>query len=187
MRAIVATLAPQAPPPWERAPARPPAVDPATLYGVVPPDMRTPLRRARGDRPHRRRQPLPRVQGATTARRVVCGFAHIHGHPVGIVANNGDPVQQSALKAAHFIELCDQRGIPLLFLQNITGFMVGREYEPGGIAKDGAKMVDGGQRARVPKLTVIIGGSFGAGNYGMCGRAYRPALPVDVAERAHLA
>ena len=106
---------------------------------------------------------------------VVCGFAHIHGHPVGIVANHGILFSESALKAAHFIELCDQRRIPLLFLQNITGFMVGPEYEAGGIAKDGAKMVAAVSTARVPKLTVIVGGSFGAGNYGMCGRAYSPA------------
>ena len=105
---------------------------------------------------------------------VVCAFAHLDGHPVGIVANNGILFSESALKAAHFIELCDRRGIPLLFVQNIGGFMVGREYEAGGIAKDGAKMVAAVSCARVPKLTVIIGGSFGAGNYGMCGRAYSP-------------
>ena len=105
---------------------------------------------------------------------LVTGFAHIHGHPVGIVANNGVLFSESALKGAHFIELCDQRGIPLLFLQNITGFMVGREYEAGGIAKHGAKMVTAVATARVPKLTVVIGGSFGAGNYSMSGRAYSP-------------
>jgi len=105
---------------------------------------------------------------------VVCGFAHIFGYPVGIVANNGILFSESALKAAHFIELCAQRGIPLLFLQNITGFMVGRKYEAGGIARDGAKMVTAVASARVPKFTVIIGGSFGAGNYAMCGRAYGP-------------
>ncbi len=103
---------------------------------------------------------------------IVCGFARIHGYPVGIIANNGVLFSESALKATHFIELCDQRGIPLLFLQNITGFMVGREYEAGGIAKDGAKMVHAVATTRVPKLTVIIGGSFGAGNYAMSGRAY---------------
>jgi acetyl-CoA carboxylase carboxyltransferase component len=105
---------------------------------------------------------------------LVCGFARIHGYMVGIIANNGILFSESALKGAHFIELCDQRGIPLLFLQNITGFMVGREYESGGIAKDGAKLVHAVAATRVPKLTVIIGGSFGAGNYGMCGRAYNP-------------
>jgi 3-methylcrotonyl-CoA carboxylase beta subunit len=104
----------------------------------------------------------------------VCGFAHVEGHPVGIVANNGVLFGESALKGAHFVELCDQRSIPLLFLQNITGFMVGRDYEAGGIAKHGAKMVTAVACARVPKLTVVIGGSFGAGNYSMCGRAYSP-------------
>jgi acetyl-CoA carboxylase carboxyltransferase component len=103
---------------------------------------------------------------------LVCGFARIHGYPVGIIANNGVLFSESALKATHFIELCDQRGIPLLFLQNITGFMVGRDYEAGGIAKDGAKMVHAVATTRVPKLTVVIGGSFGAGNYAMSGRAY---------------
>jgi 3-methylcrotonyl-CoA carboxylase beta subunit len=103
---------------------------------------------------------------------IVCGFARVHGYPVGIIANNGVLFGESALKATHFIELCDQRGIPLIFLQNITGFMVGREYEAGGIAKDGAKMVHAVATTRVPKLTVVIGGSFGAGNYAMSGRAY---------------
>jgi 3-methylcrotonyl-CoA carboxylase beta subunit len=105
---------------------------------------------------------------------LVTGFAHLWGHPVGIVANNGVLFSESALKGAHFIELCDQRKIPLLFLQNITGFMVGKAYEAGGIAKNGAKMVNAVACARVPKLTVIIGGSFGAGNYSMCGRAFSP-------------
>ena len=105
---------------------------------------------------------------------LVCGFARIAGYPVGILANNGILFSESALKATHFIELCSQRSIPLLFLQNITGFMVGRQYEAGGIAKDGAKMVHAVANARVPRLTVIVGGSFGAGNYGMCGRAYDP-------------
>jgi 3-methylcrotonyl-CoA carboxylase beta subunit len=104
----------------------------------------------------------------------VTGFARIHGHPVGIVANNGVLFSESAQKGAHFIELCDQRGVPLLFLQNISGFMVGRDYEAGGIAKNGAKMVTAVATTRVPKLTVVIGGSFGAGNYSMCGRAYSP-------------
>ena len=105
---------------------------------------------------------------------LVTGFAHLHGIPVGILGNNGILFSESALKAAHFIELCCQRRIPLLFLQNITGFMVGRDYEAGGIAKDGAKMVMAVACAQVPKITVIVGGSYGAGNYGMCGRAYGP-------------
>ena len=105
---------------------------------------------------------------------IVCGFARIMGYPVGIVANNGILFSESALKATHFIELCAQRGIPLLFLQNISGFMVGKKYEAGGIARDGAKMVTAVACARVPKFTVIIGGSYGAGNYAMCGRAYDP-------------
>ena len=105
---------------------------------------------------------------------LVTGFARIYGHPVGIVANNGILFSESAMKGAHFIELCDQRRVPLVFLQNITGFMVGRQYEAGGIAKHGAKMVTAVACARVPKLTVVIGGSFGAGNYAMCGRAYSP-------------
>ena len=105
---------------------------------------------------------------------LICGFARIHGYPVGIVANNGILFSESAQKGAHFIELCSQRGIPLVFLQNITGFMVGRKYENEGIAKHGAKMVTAVACAKVPKFTVIVGGSFGAGNYGMCGRAYSP-------------
>ena len=105
---------------------------------------------------------------------LVTGFARLHGHPVGIVANNGVLFSESSLKGAHFIELCDQRGIPLIFLQNLSGFMVGKDYEQGGIAKNGAKMVTAVATARVPKLTVVIGGSFGAGNYSMCGRAYSP-------------
>ena len=111
-----------------------------------------------------------RLYGTT----LVCGFAHIHGYPVGILANNGILFSESALKGAHFVELCSQRGIPLVFLQNITGFMVGRKYEAGGIAKDGAKLVTAVSTTSVPKLTIIIGGSYGAGNYGMCGRAYEP-------------
>ncbi|MNT03095.1 Methylmalonyl-CoA carboxyltransferase 12S subunit [compost metagenome] len=105
---------------------------------------------------------------------LVTGFAHLHGYPIGIIANNGILFSESALKGAHFIELCTQRNIPLVFLQNITGFMVGRKYEQGGIAKDGAKLVMAVACAKVPKFTVVIGGSFGAGNYGMCGRAYSP-------------
>ncbi|MDQ6839857.1 MAG: methylcrotonoyl-CoA carboxylase, partial [Actinomycetota bacterium] len=105
---------------------------------------------------------------------LVCGFARLHGHPVGLVANNGVLFSESAMKGAHFVELCDQRRIPLVFLQNISGFMVGRDYEAGGIAKHGAKMVTAVACARVPKFTVVIGGSYGAGNYSMCGRAYSP-------------
>ena len=173
VRSIVATLGPRSPQPWDSVPVEAPAVDPRQLYGVVPTDTRTPYdvreviaRIVDGSRFHE----FKALYGQT----LVTGFAHVWGHPVGIVANNGILFSESALKAAHFIELCDQRGIPLLFLQNISGFMVGREYEAGGIAKDGAKMVTAVSCARVPKLTVIIGGSFGAGNYGMCGRAYSP-------------
>ncbi|HEY8338790.1 MAG TPA: carboxyl transferase domain-containing protein [Egibacteraceae bacterium] len=173
VRSIVATLPPRGDPPWERHPVEEPAVDPSELYGVVPADSRTPYdvreviaRIVDGSRFHE----FKALYGTT----LVTGFARIMGHPVGIVANNGILFSESALKGAHFIELCDQRGIPLVFLQNITGFMVGREYEAGGIAKDGAKMVTAVACARVPKLTVIIGGSFGAGNYGMCGRAFSP-------------
>jgi len=173
VRSIVGTLPSKPEVPWERKRVEPPAVDPTTLYGAVPPDSRTPsdpreiiARISDGSRFHEFK-----AEYGTT---VVTGFAHIHGHPVGIVANQGILFSQSSLKAAHFVELCDQRGIPLLFLQNITGFMVGREYEAGGIAKDGAKLVAAVSTTRVPKLTVIVGGSFGAGNYGMCGRAYDP-------------
>src|SRR5687768_16548930 len=150
-----------------------PHEDPHTLYDVVPTDTRTPydvrevIRRiVDGSRMHEFKQ----LYGET----LVCGFARIWGHPVGIVANNGILFSESALKGAHFIELCNQRGIPLVFLQNITGFMVGREYENRGIARDGAKLVTAVACSVVPKFTVVIGGSFGAGNYGMCGRAYDP-------------
>ncbi|MGH8222065.1 MAG: acyl-CoA carboxylase subunit beta, partial [Woeseiaceae bacterium] len=117
-------------------------------------------------------QEFKALYGAT----LVCGFAHLYGYPVGILANNGILFSESAQKGAHFIQLCNRRGIPLVFLQNITGFMVGRKYEHGGIAKDGAKMVNAVATATVPKFTVIIGGSFGAGNYAMCGRAYGPRM-----------
>jgi 3-methylcrotonyl-CoA carboxylase beta subunit len=174
-REIVSTLAPAPPPPWERGPVQAPAVDPESLLGVVPTDVRKPYdareiiaRIVDGSRLHEFKQ----LYGAT----LITGFAHIHGHPVGILANSGILFSESALKGAHFIELCDQRRIPLVFLQNITGFMVGRDYEAGGIAKHGAKMVTAVSTARVPKFTVIVGGSFGAGNYGMCGRAYSPRL-----------
>src|SRR5690349_7191375 len=173
VRDIVATLAPRAPRPWEVLPTEPPLADPDELYDVVPVDSRT---------PYDVREVIARiVDGSHThefkaeyGTTLVTAFARIHGHPVGIVANNGILFSESALKGAHFVELCDQRGIPLVFLQNITGFMVGREYEAGGIAKHGAKMVTAVASTRVPKLTVIIGGSFGAGNYAMCGRAYSP-------------
>jgi len=151
----------------------PPALGPNDLYAIVPEDVRQPYdvreviaRIVDGSRLHE----FKALYGTT----VVCGFARIFGFRVGVVANNGILFSESALKAAHFIELCDQRGIPLVFLQNISGFMVGKEYEAGGIAKDGAKMVMAVACASVPKFTVIIGGSFGAGNYGMAGRAYQP-------------
>ena len=169
----MATCPPSDPAPWERRPVEAPTADPDQLYDVVPVDPRVPYdvreviaRLVDGSRFHEFK-----AEYGTT---LVTGFAHIHGHPVGIVANNGVLFGESALKGAHFIELCDQRKVPLLFLQNITGFMVGRDYEAGGIAKHGAKMVTAVACARVPKLTVVIGGSFGAGNYSMCGRAYSP-------------
>ena len=173
VRSIVATLAPRSSPPWEVAASEAPAVDPAGVYGVVPADWRT---------PYDVREVIARILDgsrfaefkAAFGTTLVTGFARIHGHPVGIVANNGVLFSESAVKGAHFVELCDQRRIPLVFLQNITGFMVGRQYEAGGIAKHGAKMVTAVACARVPKFTVIIGGSFGAGNYAMCGRAYSP-------------
>ena len=143
------------------------------IYGVVPPDLRTPFDV---------REVIARLVDASVfdefkalyGPTLVTGFAHVHGYPVGILANNGILFSESAQKGAHFIQLCCQRKTPLLFLQNITGFMVGRKYEAGGIAKDGAKLVTAVACAAVPKITVIIGGSFGAGNYGMCGRAYDP-------------
>jgi 3-methylcrotonyl-CoA carboxylase beta subunit len=146
---------------------------PEELYGVIPTDAK---------KPFDVREIIARlVDGsdfdefkARYGTTIICGFARLWGYPLGIVANNGILFSESSLKAAHFIELCAQRGIPLLFLQNITGFMVGRKYENGGIARDGAKMVTAVACARVPKFTVVIGGSFGAGNYGMCGRAYSP-------------
>ncbi|WP_262699709.1 MULTISPECIES: carboxyl transferase domain-containing protein [Streptomyces] len=177
VRSIVATLPPspmrQGSPPWPLEPSEEPAVDPSGLYGAVPVDSRT---------PYDVREVIARVvDGSRFAEfkaefgtTLVTGFARIMGHPVGIVANNGILFSESAQKGAHFIELCDQRGIPLVFLQNISGFMVGRSYEAGGIAKHGAKMVTAVACTRVPKLTVVIGGSYGAGNYSMCGRAYSP-------------
>ena len=150
-----------------------PLADPEELLGIVPPDLRIPFDP---------RDVIARIVDgsdfdefkARYGTTLVCGFARVWGYPIGIVANNGILFSESSLKAAHFVELCAQRGIPLLFLQNITGFMVGRKYENGGIARDGAKMVTAVACARVPKFTVVIGGSFGAGNYGMCGRAYSP-------------
>ncbi|MGI8839670.1 MAG: carboxyl transferase domain-containing protein [Caulobacteraceae bacterium] len=151
----------------------PPAHDPAELYGVIPTDVRAPYdvkeiiaRLVDGSR----FDEFKALYGAT----LVCGFARLWGYPVAILANNGVLFSESALKGAHFIELACQRGIPLIFLQNISGFMVGGKYEAGGIAKDGAKLVTAVASAEVPKFTVLIGGSFGAGNYGMCGRAYSP-------------
>ncbi|WP_447652951.1 carboxyl transferase domain-containing protein [Microbacterium sufflavum] len=172
LRDIVATLPAPAPPAWEVVESRPPS-ETGSLYDVVPVDVNASYdvhvvidRLVDGD--------TFREFKAEYGTTLVTGFARLHGHPVGIVANNGVLFSESALKGAHFIELCDQRGIPLLFLQNITGFMVGSDAEAGGIAKDGAKMVTAVATTRVPKLTVIIGGSFGAGNYSMCGRAYSP-------------
>ena len=158
---------------WPMHEPRPPARDPRELYGIVPSDPR---------QSYDVREIIARiVDGSDFAEfkarygsTLVCGFAHLEGHPVGILANNGILFSESALKGAHFIELCCQRGIPLVFLQNITGFMIGREYEHRGIAKDGAKLVTAVACAEVPKFTVVIGGSFGAGNYGMAGRAYSP-------------
>ena len=159
--------------PWDVAPAREPRYDPADLYGIVPADLRTSFDV---------RDVIARiVDGSELAEfkarygtTLVTGFARIMGYPVGIVANNGILFSESSLKGAHFIELCAKRRIPLVFLQNITGFMVGREYENRGLARDGAKMVMAVANARVPKFTVVVGGSFGAGNYGMAGRAFSP-------------
>jgi 3-methylcrotonyl-CoA carboxylase beta subunit len=158
---------------WQVADAVEPAADPAGIYGAVPQDLSLAYdvreviaRVVDGSAFHE----FKRLYGET----LVCGFARIHGHPVAVLANNGILFSESALKGAHFVELACERGVPLVFLQNITGFMVGREYEAGGIAKDGAKLVTAVACANVPKFTVIIGGSFGAGNYAMCGRAYGP-------------
>jgi 3-methylcrotonyl-CoA carboxylase beta subunit len=157
----------------KRIPTLPPRYDAEELNGIIPEDLKT---------PYDVREVIARIvddsqfdefkqQYGTT---LICGFAHIDGYPVGIVANNGVLFSESAMKGAHFIELCAQRKTPLVFLQNITGFMVGKKFEEGGIAKNGAKMVMAVACANVPKFTVVIGGSFGAGNYGMCGRAYEP-------------
>ncbi|WP_246205505.1 carboxyl transferase domain-containing protein [Agromyces salentinus] len=173
VRDMVATLPPEAPRAWAVREPRPPAVDPATLTAAVPVGVA---------QPYDVREVIARLVDASEFSEfkpdygdtLVTGFAHLDGHPVGVVANNGVLFSESAMKGAHFIELCDQRGIPLVFLQNISGFMVGRDAEAGGIAKHGAKMVTAVATTRVPKLTVVIGGSFGAGNYSMCGRAYSP-------------
>jgi 3-methylcrotonyl-CoA carboxylase beta subunit len=157
----------------QQQPPEEPLQAPEGLYDVVPTDSRT---------PYDVREVITRIVDASRyhefkalyGETLVCGFARIWGYPVGLVANNGILFSESSLKGAHFIELCNQRGIPLVFLQNITGFMVGREYETGGIARDGAKLVTAVACSVVPKFTVVIGGSFGAGNYGMCGRAYDP-------------
>jgi 3-methylcrotonyl-CoA carboxylase beta subunit len=173
VRSIVENLNREKDAPWTVEEPEEPLYDAGELYGVVPSDYRQGYdvreviaRTVDGSRLHE----FKPLYGET----LVCGFARIMGHPVGILANNGILFSESALKGAHFIELCCSRSIPLVFLQNITGFMVGKEYEAGGIAKDGAKMVMAVANASVPKFTVIVGGSFGAGNYGMCGRAYSP-------------
>jgi len=172
-RRAVANLNRIKPDPLERQPVEPPLYDPDEILGVVPADLRT---------PYDIREVIARVVDgsrfdefkARYGTTLVCGFAHIFGMPVGIIANNGVLFSESAVKGAHFVELCSQRGIPLVFLQNVTGFMVGRAYEAGGIAKDGAKLVTAVATSEVPKITMLVGASFGAGNYGMCGRAYAP-------------
>jgi Acetyl-CoA carboxylase, carboxyltransferase component (subunits alpha and beta) len=172
-REIVANLNITKQIPADLQPPEEPRYDPAEIYGILPRDLRQPFEV---------REVIARIVDgsrflefkARFGQTLVCGFAHIHGFPVGIVANNGILFSESAQKGAHFIELCCQRRIPLVFLQNITGFMVGKKYENEGIAKHGAKMVTAVANAEVPKFTVIIGGSYGAGNYAMCGRAYQP-------------
>ncbi|MCA1530451.1 carboxyl transferase domain-containing protein [Bradyrhizobium yuanmingense] len=172
-RRIVGTLKPSARPNLNMHKPRDPLFAAEEIYGVVPVD---------GRKPFDVRDIIARIVDGSEfdefkklyGTTLVCGFAHIWGYPVGIIANNGILFSESSLKGAHFIELCCQRGIPLVFLQNITGFMVGKKYEAGGIARDGAKLVTAVATASVPKFTVVIGGSYGAGNYGMCGRAYSP-------------
>ncbi|MBV7485072.1 carboxyl transferase domain-containing protein [Bordetella sp. BOR01] len=174
-RSAVARLNRQKPAPLALAPVREPRYDPTELNGIIPADTR---------KPYDVREIIARIVDgsdfdefkARFGTTLVTGFAHIHGMPVGIVANNGILFSESAQKGAHFIELCAQRKIPLVFLQNITGFMVGRKYENEGIARHGAKMVTAVATANVPKFTVLIGGSFGAGNYGMCGRGFSPRM-----------
>ena len=172
-REIVRNLQGRKEAPWDVLPAEPPAVDSSDLYGLIPEDFRHQVdpreliaRLVDGSRFHEFKQ----LYGET----LVCGFAHVEGYPVGILANHGILFAESAQKGAHFIELACKRRVPLVFLQNITGFMVGKEYEAGGIARDGAKLVMAVACADVPKFTVVTGGSFGAGNYAMCGRAYGP-------------
>lgn len=175
LREIVRNLGPRRRAKIERKEPQEPLFDAEELLGLLPRDLRT---------PYDSREVIARlVDGsqfhefkALYGTSIVCGFAHIEGYPVGIIANNGVLFSESAQKATHFIELCNQRGTPLLFLQNITGFMVGKDAEARGIAKDGAKMVMAVSNSTVPKFTVVIGGSYGAGNYGMCGRAYSPRL-----------
>lgn len=172
-RRIVSTLKPSVRPNLNMHKPRDPLFAAEEIYGVVPVD---------GRKPFDVRDIIARIVDGSEfdefkklyGTTLVCGFAHVWGHPVGIIANNGILFSESSLKGAHFIELCCQRGIPLVFLQNITGFMVGKKYEAGGIARDGAKLVTAVATASVPKFTVVIGGSYGAGNYGMCGRAYSP-------------
>jgi acetyl-CoA carboxylase carboxyltransferase component len=172
-REIVGTLTSRKETPWEVEEPEDPLYDPRELGGVVPANLR---------RAYDVREVIARiVDGSRFAEwkalygiTLVTGFARLMGYPVGILANNGVLFSESALKATHFISMCCQRRVPLVFLQNITGFIVGKEYEQKGIAKDGAKMVHAVANAQVPKFTVVIGGSFGAGNYGMCGRAYQP-------------
>jgi 3-methylcrotonyl-CoA carboxylase beta subunit len=173
VRSVVANLHRELPRQWDTCEPHAPKYDPREIYGIIPADTRV---------GYDVREIIARLVDASEFHEfkarygttLVTGFARIEGHPIGIIANNGILFSESALKGAHFIELCVQRGTPILFLQNITGFMVGKQYENGGIAKDGAKLVTAVACAEVPKFTVIIGGSFGAGNYGMCGRAYSP-------------
>lgn len=172
-RSIVGNLNRKKTPPVVIKEPREPLYNPHDIYGLIPKDTRQPFDI---------REVIARIVDGSEfdefkklyGETLVCGFTHVHGFPVGIIANNGVLFSESALKGAHFVELCTQRGIPLVFLQNITGFMVGQKYENGGIARDGAKLVTAVACANVPKFTIIIGGSFGAGNYGMCGRSYQP-------------
>ena len=181
-RRIVADLNRIKPQSLDVAPPRDPLYPADELYGIVQADVR---------KPYDVREVIARLVDGSEfdefkklyGQTLVCGTARIWGYPVGILANNGILFSESAVKGAHFIELMSQRGIPLVFLQNVTGFMVGKKYEAGGIAKDGAKLVTAVATASVPKYTVVIGGSYGAGNYGMCGRGLFPAFPLDVAQR----
>jgi acetyl-CoA carboxylase carboxyltransferase component len=172
-RSIIASIPEKKQPPWPITDGEPPESDPAEIYGLVPTEAR---------RSFEMRELIARIVDgsrfhefkASYGTTLICGFARLMGYPVGIIANNGILFSESAVKGTHFIELCAQRRVPLVFLQNITGFMVGRQYEAEGIAKHGAKMVMAVANANVPKFTVVVGGSFGAGNYAMCGRAYEP-------------